>query len=290
MAALTDFEPSPKRKRVETETQSSAISSQKGILATIFYFFSTKDTKSKFYSCFYLTPLGSALCSHDGTSNETPDQGKRENKTERKGDLRGVKSKKIGTKFQLKPINTLESWLVKPSKSKASAEASQTQDDFEIVDGSSVETPSAQSPEGKNTDISSFNLDEETQVLTPPVFEQDSSVSPFSVDSAGSRLIQALSHNDDGLEKQEKERCSEGSVKHKVKITDFFSGHSSQSLQVKRDKPTKSPEEQDEDRDSPADVRWLGTPISALKRMPECGGEPPPLKDIPGKHTVMIRV
>ncbi|KAF6719402.1 Poly(ADP-ribose) glycohydrolase [Oryzias melastigma] len=269
MAALTDFEPSPKRNRVKTETQSSAISSLKG----------------------------SASCGHDGTSDETP-EGKRENKTERKpdmqtktrtNDLRGVKSKKIGTKFQLKPINTLESWLVKPSKFNSTSEASQTQDDFEIVDGSSVETPSAQSPEGKNTDISSFNLDEETQVLTPTVFEQDSPVSPFSVDSAGSRLIQALSHNDDGLEKQEKERCSEGSVKHKVKITDFFSGHSSQSLHLKRDKPNKSPEEQDEDRHSPADVRWLGTPISALKRMPECGGEPPPLKDVPGKHTVMIR-
>ncbi|RVE59753.1 hypothetical protein OJAV_G00191530 [Oryzias javanicus] len=115
-ALLTDFEPSPKRKRVETETQSSIISSQKG----------------------------SASCSHDGTSNETQDQGKRENKTERKpdmqtksrtNDLRGVKSKKIGTKFQLKPFNTLESWLVKPSKSKAPAEASQTQDDLKLLMG-----------------------------------------------------------------------------------------------------------------------------------------------------------
>ncbi|KAG8008636.1 Poly(ADP-ribose) glycohydrolase, partial [Nibea albiflora] len=37
------------------------------------------------------------------------------------------------------------------------------------------------------------------------------------------------------------------------------------------------------------DVKWLGTPISELKRMPECGRPLPPLKDVPGQHTVMIR-
>ncbi|KAK1881094.1 Poly(ADP-ribose) glycohydrolase [Dissostichus eleginoides] len=37
------------------------------------------------------------------------------------------------------------------------------------------------------------------------------------------------------------------------------------------------------------DVKWLGTPINDLNRMPECGGPLPPLKDVPGQHTVMIR-
>ncbi|GLD62818.1 poly(ADP-ribose) glycohydrolase-like isoform X1 [Lates japonicus] len=41
--------------------------------------------------------------------------------------------------------------------------------------------------------------------------------------------------------------------------------------------------------DAKPKVRWLGTPISELKRMPECGGLLPPLKDVPGQHTVMIR-
>ncbi|XP_010779390.1 poly(ADP-ribose) glycohydrolase-like [Notothenia coriiceps] len=36
-------------------------------------------------------------------------------------------------------------------------------------------------------------------------------------------------------------------------------------------------------------VKWLGTPINDLNRMPECGGPLPPLKDVPGQHTVMIR-
>ncbi|KAK5906096.1 hypothetical protein CgunFtcFv8_001990 [Champsocephalus gunnari] len=36
-------------------------------------------------------------------------------------------------------------------------------------------------------------------------------------------------------------------------------------------------------------VKWLGTPINDLHRMPECGGPLPPLKDVPGQHTVMIR-
>uniref|UniRef100_A0A8C8DV93 poly(ADP-ribose) glycohydrolase n=1 Tax=Oryzias sinensis TaxID=183150 RepID=A0A8C8DV93_9TELE len=200
----------------------------------------------------------------------------------RANDLRGVKRNKFGANFQQKPLNTLEGWLVKPSKCVATAEASQTPEDVEMLGESSVETPLAPSPEGKITGMSSSDLDEETQVLTPPDIDQDSSVSQFSADSGG----QTLSHNVAGLEKQEKERCSGDSVKHKVKITDFFLGHSSQNLKVKRIKPDKSPEEQE--TEPSADVRWLGTPISALKRMPECGGEPPPLKDIPGKHTVMI--
>uniref|UniRef100_A0A8D3C0P1 poly(ADP-ribose) glycohydrolase n=1 Tax=Scophthalmus maximus TaxID=52904 RepID=A0A8D3C0P1_SCOMX len=57
-----------------------------------------------------------------------------------------------------------------------------------------------------------------------------------------------------------------------------------QTLRVKPD------ESQDADEETPsADVKWLGTPISELKRMPECGRPLPPLRDVPGQHTVMIR-
>ncbi|TNN83752.1 Poly(ADP-ribose) glycohydrolase [Liparis tanakae] len=52
-------------------------------------------------------------------------------------------------------------------------------------------------------------------------------------------------------------------------------------------------EEQDADEETPAvvkpKVKWLGTPIDDLKRMPECGGLLPPLKNAPGHHTVMIQ-
>ncbi|XP_029311913.1 poly(ADP-ribose) glycohydrolase isoform X2 [Cottoperca gobio] len=50
----------------------------------------------------------------------------------------------------------------------------------------------------------------------------------------------------------------------------------------------KPPEKQDADKDK-SNVKWLGTPINELKRMPECGGPLPPLRDVPGQHTVMIR-
>ncbi|XP_037319461.2 poly(ADP-ribose) glycohydrolase isoform X2 [Pungitius pungitius] len=58
--------------------------------------------------------------------------------------------------------------------------------------------------------------------------------------------------------------------------------------------PDKSPEEQGTEEETTSavvepQVKWLGTPIKELKRMPECGSVLPPLRDVPGKHTVMIR-
>ncbi|AWP17867.1 putative poly(ADP-ribose) glycohydrolase-like [Scophthalmus maximus] len=135
---------------------------------------------------------------------------------------------------------------------------------------------------GKPTDS---DMDEETQPLTPQDLEEDSPVSPASEHSAVSGPTQTLRRNDDGLEEREMEM--ETSVRHNTKITDFYSGTSSQRLPVRRVKPDES---QDADEETPsADVKWLGTPISELKRMPECGRPLPPLRDIPGQHTVMIR-
>ncbi|KAL6094875.1 parg [Pungitius sinensis] len=57
--------------------------------------------------------------------------------------------------------------------------------------------------------------------------------------------------------------------------------------------PDMSPEEQGTEEETTSavepQVKWLGTPIKELKRMPECGSVLPPLRDVPGKHTVMIR-
>uniref|UniRef100_A0A7N8X275 poly(ADP-ribose) glycohydrolase n=1 Tax=Mastacembelus armatus TaxID=205130 RepID=A0A7N8X275_9TELE len=55
------------------------------------------------------------------------------------------------------------------------------------------------------------------------------------------------------------------------------------------DKPLEKPNADKETTDVKPDVKWLGTPINELKRMPECGRPLPPLKDVPGQHTVMIR-
>ncbi|XP_041829181.1 poly(ADP-ribose) glycohydrolase isoform X2 [Melanotaenia boesemani] len=188
---------------------------------------------------------------------------------------------------------SLDRWLVKPSKGPSKAQC-QGQDDVEMTDDSGFQSTSAESLDCRNAEKSYVSeTDEETQSLTPQSLDQPCPVSPASKDFEGSGLIQALSHVEDGLQTQETETCSDSSkssAKQIIKITDFFSGTSSQNSPVMRDKPDKSIEEQDADKERPcADVKWLGTPIGELNRMPECGRALPPMKDIPGQHTVMIR-
>jgi len=214
------------------------------------------------------------------------------------GGLRGVKTKgslqRTGPKQQQKFRNALERWLVKPSKSQSTTDDCQSHDNVDMTDDDGFQSTSAQSLDSRDAEKSVLSdTDGETQPLTPQSLNQDCPVSPASVDSAGSGLIQTLSRTEDGLEKQEMERCSinsEGPAKHSTKITDFFSGASSQNLPVRRSMPDKSSEQQDADKEtSSADIKWLGTPISELKRMPECRGVLPPLKNIPDQHTVLIK-
>ncbi|TKS89751.1 Poly(ADP-ribose) glycohydrolase [Collichthys lucidus] len=287
MTALTDFEPLAKRLRVETSASMSHSSSLKV----------------------------SSLCTQS-RDNETVDQERRRNNTKAKMDirpkvvtdgLRGVKTKgyhqRIGPKQRQKFRNTLEQWLVKPSQKLSAAEAFQAQDDVEMSDDDDgLQSTSVQSLDCKNTEKHTISdSDEDTQPLTPQDLNEDSPASPSSKDASGHGLMQTQphSHSEGGgeQEKQETETCpanSEGSVKHNTKITDFFSGTSSPGLPVRRGKPEKFPEKQDADMETMSaavdpDVKWLGTPISELKRMPECGRPLPPLKDVPGQHTVMIR-
>lgn len=275
MAALTDFEPLAKRLRVESSGQSSPSSS--------------------------LKVPSSCIQSKD---NETVDKG--QNKTQMKmdirsktgaDDLRGVKTKgyhqKSFPRQQQKFRNTLERWLVKPSKNTCTAE-----EDAEMANHSGFQSTSAQFLDCQNDEKPThFDPDDETQPLTMQDLDEDNPESPASKDSAGSGLMHTPPHNYGGLEKQEMNTCSassEDSVKHNTKITDFFSGTSPPGLPVKRGVANKSPQKPDADKETASavikpDVKWLGTPISELKRMPECGGPLPPLKDVPGQHTVMIR-
>lgn len=209
--------------------------------------------------------------------------------------LRGVKKKgchqRIGPKQQQMLGNTLDQWLVKPTKKTSTAEVCQSQ---EMTDDGDFQSTSTQFLDCQNAEKPTLSDSEETQPLTPQDLDEDNPVSPASEDPAGSGLVQTLPHNYSGLEKQEMGTGSaslEESVKHNAKITDFFSGSSSPGVPVRQSRPNKSPEKQDADKKTtPADVTWLGTPIGELKRMPECGGPLPPLKDVPGQHTVMIRV
>uniref|UniRef100_A0A8C9XCZ3 poly(ADP-ribose) glycohydrolase n=1 Tax=Sander lucioperca TaxID=283035 RepID=A0A8C9XCZ3_SANLU len=213
--------------------------------------------------------------------------------------LRGVKTigyhQKNGARPKQKFRNTLEQWLVKPPKKRCTAEVCQTQEDVEMVDDGGFQSTSAQDLYCQNAEVS--DSDEETQPLTPQDLDEDNPVSPASKDSAESDLMQTLSHNYGGLETEEEETCSassESAVKHNTKITDFFSGTSSPGLHMRQGKPAKSTKKQNADKETTSavvkpDVKWLGTPINELKRMPECGGPLPPLKDVPGQHTVMIR-
>ncbi|KAL7372068.1 hypothetical protein ABVT39_009539 [Epinephelus coioides] len=277
MTALTDFEPLAKRLRVDISAPTSPPSSSQV----------------------------SSLCIQ--SRDNAVDQERRQNNTDTKMDigpktgadrLRGVKTKgchqRIAPRPQQKFRSTLERWLVKPQKS--TAEVCQTQEDVEMAHDSAFQSTSAQVQDRQNAEKPAVSdSDEETQPLTPQDLDDYNPVSPASKDSAGSGLTQPRSHSYDGLEKEEMETdSSESSVKHNAKITDFFAGTSSPGVPVRQGRPNKSPDKPDADKEATSavvkpDVKWLGTPISELKRMPECGGPLPPLKDVPGQHTVMIR-
>lgn len=309
MTALTDFEPLAKRLRVEITVPTSPSSSLQGNLDIykLLASFQKPACKTDVFFC----SVGPSACIQN-RENETVDQERRQSNSETKMDIRpktgaaglqGVKTKgshhKIRTKQQQKFRNSLERWLVKPQKTPCASEVCQTQEDVEMIDDDGFQSSSAQSLGNQNAEKPAISdSDEETQLLIPQDQEEDNIVSPASKDSSESGLTKTLTRNDGCLEEQEMESCSassEGSVKHNSKITDFFSGTSSLLLPLKRGRPNKSPEKRDADKEtSSADVEpdptWLGTPISELKRMPECGRPLPPLKDVPGLHTVMIRV
>lgn len=86
------------------------------------------------------------------------------------------------------------------------------------------------------------------------------------------------------LDKQQDTERS--SSKGQGKITDFFAPSTSAQAPSEKqrrdgeDGPPPSP---------PYDSKWLGSPISDLRRMPQCGRPLPPLKNTPDHHTVMIR-
>lgn len=98
------------------------------------------------------------------------------------------------------------------------------------------------------------------------------------------------------LDKQQDTERS--SSKGQGKITDFFAPSTSAqapSEKQRRDGEDVPREKQRRDGEDgpppspPYDSKWLGSPISDLRRMPQCGQPLPPLKNIPDHHTVMIR-
>lgn len=168
--------------------------------------------------------------------------------------------------------NTLEQWLVKPT---VKAEASKTQESGDMTDA--CHATLAQSHDRQKPDLSNSDSDSDTQPLTP----QD--------------LLRSSPEQKAFEDRQETEAStSEGFVKQKTKITDFFAGTSAPGLPIRQRKWTERSEEENADRQPASavgkpDVKWLGTPISELKRMSGCL-QLPVLKDDPGKHFVMIRV
>ncbi|XP_060883922.1 poly(ADP-ribose) glycohydrolase-like [Labrus mixtus] len=238
------------------------------------------------------SPTPSSICSMKiirSKDNETVDQARRKNITEAKMDsrtktgadgLRGVKTKSQHQKMRptQQKKTALEQWLVNASKNPNTAVMRQTQEDVEMAEEDCFQSTSAPITDCKNNEKTSLSdSDEDTQPLTPQDLDENNPVSPVPKKCAGSELMQTLPNNDGGLEKQERETSpasSDDSVKHKAKIT------SSSGLPERRGRPDKSVE---------PDVKCMGSPINELKRMPECGGPLPPLRDVPGQHTVMIR-
>lgn len=192
--------------------------------------------------------------------------------------LRGVKTtghQRIDPKKKQKFRNTLiQQWLDKPSHNPGLTEVNQSQKDVQMTEDCDLHSTSAHSPDCQKPILS--DSDEETQPLTPQFFDECSPISQAS------------------KEKQEIETSpisTEGSVKQNTKITDFFSKSATLGLPVRRSRSEKGVADKQSTPDVVrTDVKWLGTPIGELKRLPECGGPLPTLKDVPGVHTVMIRV
>lgn len=255
MTALTDLQPVTKKFTVETSNTASSRS-----------FHKTQ------YLC--IQKAGYEIATRERRHNNTETKMDVRPKT---GEdvLRGVKRKGSFQRTvppQKHVRNTLEQWLVKPSITTVKAEASQTQENGDMTDA--CHTTSAQSHNRQKPDLS--DSDSDTQPLTPQDLPQNSPEPKAFED------------------KQETEASSsEGFIKQKTKITDFFSGMSAPGLPIRRRKTTEHSEKGNADK-TPApgvgkpDVKWLGTPISKLKRMSGCL-QLPALKDDPGQHTVMIR-
>uniref|UniRef100_A0A8C6L6Y5 poly(ADP-ribose) glycohydrolase n=1 Tax=Nothobranchius furzeri TaxID=105023 RepID=A0A8C6L6Y5_NOTFU len=189
---------------------------------------------------------------------------------------------------QQKCPNTLERWLVRPLKISNVTEESSSQEGVGMADDVGFQISPTLSLDEKDAEkLSISDIDEETQPLTPQNLDHPQ---PQSAAATVSGFSQKNSHDEEELEKQAAS-SSEGSAKKRIKITDFFSWPSSQRLPVKRRWPDVSSEEADRGKKiKPAHVKWMGTPISELNRIPECGGTLPPLNGIPGQHTVLIRV
>lgn len=184
----------------------------------------------------------------------------------------GVRLKETPHKQQKKVKNTLDCWLVKPEKATGPED---NEDDVEMIENNPVQSTSNENVSAKDM----LSDEDETQLLTQEL-EENSVV--LCEDAP----------------KKTKTSPSEREGKATGKITDFFSGSSSHGAAPKRtridisDSSEESEEEEEEEAASPdaqPDVKWLGTPIEELKRMPYCGGPLPKLKNEPGQHTVMIR-
>lgn len=197
-----------------------------------------------------------------------------QSKTGEKG-LRGVKTKtyqRTGCTQRQKIKNTLQQWLVTPSKTINTVGMSDTPEDPNMANDGSFQGTSDQSMDYQISALS--DSEEETQPLTPEDLDEWSPVKCSK-------------------EQQEVEANPTRSgpfAMQNTKITDFFSGNTSRNSAVKRSRQNKDADmETNQDIDK-TNVKWLGAPINELRRLPECSGPLPPLKDIPGTHTVMIRV
>lgn len=249
---------------------------------------------------FFFFFSGRSLCIQN-TGDKIIAQERRENKTNMdpqskrdKDTLPNEKFKKAGLGQPQKIRNTLDRWLLKPSKSPNATEKCPNQKDVGVTDDLGFQSSSASSLDCKNAaESSDYDMDEDTQPLTSQDWAASCPMSPTSMDSTGSGCTQTGPRDEKELEEEPAGACAtsfEGSAKKRIKITDFFSGALSQSLPVKRGRPDTSSDGDRDKKMTPAEVGWLGTPISELKRMPRCGGTLSPLKNDPHQHTVMIRV
>ncbi|XP_063749178.1 LOW QUALITY PROTEIN: poly(ADP-ribose) glycohydrolase [Eleginops maclovinus] len=194
--------------------------------------------------------------------NDTVNKERRQDNTHKRMDvqpktgadgLRGVKTKgnnqRIGPRQQNTLKNTLDRWLVKPKRDPSTADGCHILEDVEMDD------------DDRGLQSTSVQIQYCKDAEKPAVSDSDEETQHMTSKNL---------YDDDPV------------------------SPASMDSAERTSSPDKPPEKGDADKENTSAVvkpvvKWLGTPINDLNRMPECGRALPPLKDVPGHHSVMIR-
>ncbi|XP_030630735.1 poly(ADP-ribose) glycohydrolase [Chanos chanos] len=203
-------------------------------------------------------------------------------------DIRSIRIKQRGQPCNQKAQRSLDSWLVKkPSTVLEKSQPDQSEEiescqDVEMLTSESSDCflltspsdPKNESQTCTKPEVTSPPSDEELETKPPsPFIVEDKLTAGETVESVGK--TEKSESQEESVNPEGDSDWLKGPQRQGRKITDFFSRTQTQSPSVSgRGGP-------------PAGITWLGTPISELRRIPQCGYPQPPVMKS-DSHTVLI--